>query len=882
MKKKHSRFVLAFVFWIALLAISLVTMPNISSLVREKGQITLPDDVQSQVATTINQKMTNSKNGTEIIAVFHSDDKLTDKENKQINQKITDLKENQDTYKIDSITSAQDNTETKEQVVSKDKTTQLALITLKDKTSLESQVAKIQKELAISDLDVSITGSDVLNDEFSKTTEEGIKKTEIIAALFIFVVLILVFRSPIVPVLSLSTVGISLVVSLNIIMNLAKYVDFPISNFTQVFLVVVLFGIGTDYNILLYDHFKEELSRDLAIDSAVKNARNKAGRTILYSGSAVLIGFVVLALAKFQFYQSAVGVAIGVAVLLLNLLTLNPFFMRNLGKKMFWPSKNFNGSSSSKLWHGLAKFAVNKPAITLALIALFTVPFALNYNQTLNYNNADEIPDSNSAKSGYLTIQDHFSKGMTAPTTLYIESDSSLVNQEDLATIDQLTDYLAAEDNVKTVTSVTRPSGDKIDAFYLDQQLATITDNLTKVSDGLNTIEDGLNQAGTQLQSSNTEQQTASIQELTDGAASLQTGSEQLASGINQYTQGVDTLGSQLGTSAQALTSSSTQLTTSAQQVASGAAQVNAGVQQVNEQLQSVSTQSTQLSSGLTNATTGLEQAKDGLASIKSYLNEMGESYVGDEFYIPKDSLNASELQPSYDMYLSDNRKIAKITLVLKNDPSTLKSAQTIEQLTQDTKAKIKGTSLENAKIAFGGQSSQTNDLETLANSDFNRTVCIMLIGIGIALIFVTHSVIQPLAIILTLGIAYISSLGITKLLSSVLIGKDLLTWNTPFFSFIMLVALGVDYSIFLMMRYRDSRKNEGVPPVQGIIEASTVIGAVVLSAAVILGGTFAALIPSGVTTLIQVALTVIIGLVLLVFLLPLVLSAVIKLSSDK
>ncbi len=67
----------------------------------------------------------------------------------------------------------------------------------------------------------------------------------------------------------------------------------------------------------------------------------KAGKTILYSGSSILIGFSALGLAKFSIYQSAVGVAVGVAVLLVVLLTLNPFFMAVLGKKLFWPVKNF-------------------------------------------------------------------------------------------------------------------------------------------------------------------------------------------------------------------------------------------------------------------------------------------------------------------------------------------------------------------------------------------------------------------------------------------------------------------------------------------------------------------------------------------------------------
>jgi len=93
-----------------------------------------------------------------------------------------------------------------------------------------------------------------------------------------------------------------------------------------------------------------------------------------------------------------------------------------------------------------------------------------------------------------------------------------------------------------------------------------------------------------------------------------------------------------------------------------------------------------------------------------------------------------------------------------------------------------------------------------------------------------------------------------------------------------MLIALGVDYSIFLMTRYREL---EGGSPSQRMLKACGIIGTVVVSAAIILGGTFAALIPSGIPTLIEVALAVIIGLLILVFIMPITLSAAVKLTYE-
>ncbi|MCT6859514.1 MAG: MMPL family transporter, partial [Apilactobacillus sp.] len=89
---------------------------------------------------------------------------------------------------------------------------------------------------------------------------------------------------------------------------------------------------------------------------------------------------------------------------------------------------------------------------------------------------------------------------------------------------------------------------------------------------------------------------------------------------------------------------------------------------------------------------------------------------------------------------------------------------------------------------------------------------------------------------------------------------------------------LGVDYSIFLMMKYREFGSVDETPEKQ-IQHACAVIGTVVISAAIILGGTFAALMPSGVLTLIQVAIGVIVGLIILVFIIPMLISALIKLT---
>lgn len=977
MRKIKNKYILALIAWIVVVVVALVAMPNVSQLVRNKGNITLPSYTESQKAANIEKKANGNKSVRTYTVVFNnnSDTKLSASQSRSINRKLNELS-NRKVLKIQSVMGPSDNAETKKQLIAKDKSTQLAQVTVKKNNLVGQQVKELQRQLNISGIKTYVTGADALNDEFSTVTEKGIQKTEVIAVIFIFIVLILVFRSPIVPLISLLNVGVAFVTSLSIVMNLAQKIDFPISNFTQVFLVVVLFGIGTDYNILLYNYFKGALSRGLSAHDAAHDAQIHGGRTILYSGISVLIGFSVLSLAKFSFYRSAVGVAIGVLVLLAVLLTLNMFFMQTLGEKMFWPSKVTAGGGKSRIWYGLSRAALTYPVVILGIIAIAAVPFLVNTNQTLNFNNADEVPDTYQAKKGYEVIQDHFSKGMSAPATVYIQGSSKMTSQEKLAAIDDLTNYLQKEPGVKTVTSATQPGGSKIKSMYLKNQLVSITNGLNTSTKGLEKIKSGLTSASTQLQSANLSGSTAQVQELADGTSELQTGAQQLSSGINEYTSGVSSVNSglqsansqlptltsgvstlnsssaqlasgmsQLQSQVSSISSQATQLmallqssgqdTTSAQaelsqlqssisqlssgssaissgmsqlngqmptltsgmstlasgtntlnnssatltsggaSVASGASTVNSGVQAMNTQLKQMSSKVTQLESGLSSANDGLDTLAAGNSTMKTYLDSLRKSYVGNTFYLPKDTIKSSAFKPALDAYMSKNRKIAELTIVFKGDPNNETTSKQLKTIQSDMKSQLKHGALKNAKVAVGGETSQNNDLRTLANGDFGRTALIMTIGIGIALIVVTESILQPMTIIGTLLLAYEVSLGITRVFSKFVLGDNLLSWNTPFFTFIMLMALGVDYSIFLMVRFKD----EPMPDLKDrMLNAATAIGTVVISAAIILSGTFAALIPSGVTTLIQVALGVIFGLIILVIILPLTLSSLISL----
>ncbi|HDR8194498.1 MMPL family transporter [Bacillus thuringiensis] len=1016
---------LSFLLWIVITITMIVTMPNMDKLVKEKGHITIPNTEQSSIADKMIREM--DKDGTEkydVIAVFNSGSKaaLTTEQKDEIIKTINALQNEKEQLGIKEVVSHLDNKDLEKQLISKDNTTILTQISVDKKHGEISKIANgLHNKIKPKGVKTYLTGSDLIAGDFLTSSQEGVKKTEVISIIFILVVLIIVFRSPIVPIVSLLTVGVSYLVSMGIIAHLVDQFNFPFSNFTQVFVVVVLFGVGTDYNILLYTRFKEELSKQENAFLATKETFKSAGKTVLYSGIAVLIGFASLALASFKLYQSTSAVAIGVAVLLLVLTTLNPFFMVLLGKGMFYPVKTFKGHEDSRLWGFLAKNSVVRPFAALIIVFVISIPFLMKYSNTLNYNDLFEVDNKYESKKGINVIEEHFPPGFSSPSTLVIQSDNKLDEASSLQTLDELTDKILKVKGVSEVYSPTRPTGERIKELYINKQAGELNTGLGDANGGIKDINYGLTAAKDKMGSKDSNS-LANVQKLIDGTneakngvTALGTALHQLSSGINDGAQGaqqieggltsvneninvlsnatsqlhagyaqlekglssydqyfgsisqaidgakkgyeqievlmtnfiqtkpelandpniLQTIGiakeaqKQLGVLSNELNqlathhkaamgsfkeanqsllkvdnglkemnngvtklqkgaadlkngldegaSGSKQIANKSSELQTGLTKINDGQGQLLTGLKDLQEQMGQLQSGLSKSTEGLEKVSNGLGDAQKYLGELNESKSSEKFYIPKEVLEGEDFQKALNTYMSHDRKTAKMTIILDVNPYSKEAMPIIEEINKTIDGTLNGTELKSTKKAIGGTTARNVDLKEVTGQDFLRTATIMLIGIAVVLLVITRSFLNTIFIIGSLILAYFASLGISEQISTHILNVESLSWNVPFFSFIMIVALGVDYSIFVMMRYNEL---EGDPATK-IVNASRHIGGVVLSAALILGGTFAALIPSGVLTLIQVASVVGVALLLLaIIVMPILIPALIGLTN--
>ena len=240
----------AFIAWILIVAVVLFFMPDLDELVREKGQLEVPSSAESEKASKLLNEMTSGgEKAYDFVVVFHDEDGLSASQLAEIDAVVENYNQHKEQYGITKILAHTQSEQTAKQLVSEDGTTILTQISInEDVGQIHDISAKIYEETTIKDVETYVTGASMVTEDFSTSTQEGVKKTEIIAVIFIILVLLLIFKSPIIPIISLISVGVSYLVSLGIIALLVDHYDLPFSNFTQVFLVVILFGIGTDYN----------------------------------------------------------------------------------------------------------------------------------------------------------------------------------------------------------------------------------------------------------------------------------------------------------------------------------------------------------------------------------------------------------------------------------------------------------------------------------------------------------------------------------------------------------------------------------------------------------------------------------------------------------
>ncbi len=215
-------------------------------------------------------------------------------------------------------------------------------------------------------LQVHLTGqlATIVDASASMTSSQG--QTQLLSVLFIVVLLLLAFRAALAPIVTLLPAGFVLALSGPVIAE-ATRLGVQVSTITELMLIVLVLGAGTDYGVFLVFRVREELRRGLTPHEAVVRSVSRVGESITFSALTVIAALMSLVIAEFAFYQAlGPALAIGIALMLLAGLTLLPALLAILGRAVFWPSgASPHRGDHAGLWDRVGVMATRRPGPTL-------------------------------------------------------------------------------------------------------------------------------------------------------------------------------------------------------------------------------------------------------------------------------------------------------------------------------------------------------------------------------------------------------------------------------------------------------------------------------------------------------------------------------------
>jgi putative drug exporter of the RND superfamily len=281
-------------------------------------------------------------------------------------------------------------------------------------------------------LNVYVSGNLGLFADFTEAFGDLDAKLLTATVILVITLLLIIYRSVVMPFIPILVVGISYTIALAFLYLYGKSGQTVTGNVTGI-LPVLMFGVGTDYCLLLVSRYREELHRYEDKHDAMRHALERTGPAIIASGATVILSLLVLVLAEVGGVRTlGPAAAIGVFMALLAGITLLPAILTIFGRVAFWPRKRLVAydpeheyAQPRGVWRRLGDRVLQRPAAALALTVLFfgacslgLLAYKENYSTTSYFKNDVESVD------GFKALERQVPAGTLDPTTVMIRGEN--------------------------------------------------------------------------------------------------------------------------------------------------------------------------------------------------------------------------------------------------------------------------------------------------------------------------------------------------------------------------------------------------------------------------------------------------------------------------
>jgi RND superfamily putative drug exporter len=663
-----------------------------------------------------------------------------------------------------------------------------------------------------------VTGSAGIGADYLRAIVAGTDRTTIITILLVVLVLLLIYRAPLAALVPLLTIGAAFLVSRGTLGFLAAS-GWKISTLLDSFIVVLVFGVGTDYTIFLISRFREELSRGDR-PTAARATVTRIGAVIAASAATVVVGLSSMAVASFGMIQSiGPALAITIVITLVAGLTLTPALLVIFGRPLFWPRhpKEDDHHGERGVWGWIASGITRRPLLVSAVVlAALLIPVVVLPGIKSSADTLADLPKDSDARIGFELFASKMDKGRLMPITVLVDAPGSgdMADPKNLAALASLTKTLAAVPGVLEATSLISTAGDgSVEATFKPSAM------LTRIAGGLALLSSPQAVAAVLGNAEATGQ-------LTSGGAWIE------ALGREHPELASDPSYTALMTDMAALEAALTAV------AATGGAATDPGA---------------------------IQAVVDIAARLQAEASTLAASFAarpGDDYMVPRGLPGdaGTGVDRLVAAYRSPDGTVARLYVIPEDDPYSTQALATVTAIRRASDGRAADFG-EGARIVVGGAAADQADIQTTIQKDFERVAILTILGVLLVLIVLLRALIAPLFLVGTVLLSYVTTLHLAGFIFQDLLGHAGATFFLPLLVFVLLVALGADYNIFVTSRIRE--ESETRPIRDGIRIASARTGAIVTSAGVILAGTFAAMMIAPLQVLFQVGAAVAMGVLL-------------------
>lgn len=350
--------------------------------------------------------------------------------------------------------------------------------------SLSHQASQSSPTAATSNsMRIELTGAAAVGADLLGAAKFSVSQSEVYTVFAVVMTLLLIYRSPLLVFLPLLTIGIAFSVSSNLLSLVAGFSEnfepaplVQLYSTTRIFLIVLIFGIGTDLTLFFIVRCREayfwEQNSDRTWKEIIASSWQQVFGAIVGSGLTTAIGLSMMAASSFaKFRYSGIAISASIIVTLIVCVTLPIAILTWLGPRAFWPAsssvnKEANRSAAVRgnwIWTKLADFIVSRPLAILALtLAILSVPSIYGWYMMnkVTYNFVGELSTNATSRQGQSLIKQYLPRIETSAITLCVTSSRPFADESELRrSIEEYRQKLFV-DGVVAVQTLSDPLGE--------------------------------------------------------------------------------------------------------------------------------------------------------------------------------------------------------------------------------------------------------------------------------------------------------------------------------------------------------------------------------------------------------------------------------------